>query len=346
MLYAVVDGPGEILPAEARESIKALYDSPCEHEDESNWFLVVLAGAPSPAMVEIIKEIDRVGAWFATVHPEGLELDQALFKECSEYYPARRPFPRAFELVQSMPTVGEPARLVALLGDEECPDDLAFIIEECFGVGIPVLDMASQMMEIQSEISEENIVIPEEEEAFHEIAMKFETHTAVEPEREIEAPESQAEFLVTVGALQREELEKLGRSELRSLVDQYQVIPTDYRSKQSMIEALLKADHPAILTDETPVDEVPTVVDLGEQGVAVAASAQSAPDPYKAARVAKGASWSASPERAAQANEGASATPVVHIDENSVTIHTRALKGLGISIVVDADGGVHVQGLS
>jgi hypothetical protein len=129
----------------------------------------------------------------------------------------KNPLRFSVKVTEARPAEGEQRAILALYEDVDGDPELLWVLERANSMGIPVHHLGGQMvqLEIEDEIEE--------------------PHQLSTPE-----PIHRDEELIP----SREDLESLTLVELKSLVDEYSVVPQDMRSKESIISALLGTTNP------------------------------------------------------------------------------------------------------
>lgn len=252
MLYTVV-GPTDMNVREALASLGSLHAAALVEDPDNGMGLVFLADPdPSETMTAIVEWADKNRFYYEVVLEEGTELPK-LYANAEEVHHAKRVWDKLFRVTEGRVAPGEKSALLLLddtVGEPEQENTTCYLANRCLNAGIPVLDLAHQMLSLafeEPDFGEERAEIIEE---FHEKldALKAEPEEAPAQEP-AEAPK--VEDLV----LTAEDLSDLTRDELKALCEARDVVPRDQRSKKSMAEALLAAQRSTGGEQQTPADQ-------------------------------------------------------------------------------------------
>lgn len=210
MLYALV-GNGDPNKREVLESLKSLKDA-VEEKGGEFWMLLCEESDPSPALREILSWLNE-STYYEMVRMPSDEAVHPLYKP-EHVHLARRPVDRMVTIVPQRVQADEQYALLVMSDDIDTDDECLYAINKSIDLGIPVLDLGGQMVPLVLE------------DADHQDEVVAEATTA-----------STDEFT-------REDLESLTLAELKAHVKSAGVTPTDLRSKESIIDALLGEDSP------------------------------------------------------------------------------------------------------
>lgn len=227
MLYALV-GNGDANKKEVLHSLRSL-KAAAEHEGDEFWMMLCEEKDPSPTVVSIL-------AWLGFEDPAYYETVCNPDEETSSQYlpdhrhEARRPVDRMVTIIPQRVQEGEKYTLLVLSDDIDSDEDVLYAITKAIDTGIPVYDLGGQMVPLVLDNADEPSGSYEDADSF--LAALDE-----------EAPPM--EFT-------RDDLETLTLAELKAQVKATGVTPSDLRSKESIIDALLGVETEEVAENEPP----------------------------------------------------------------------------------------------
>lgn len=218
MLYALV-GNGNPNRKEVVASLDSLRDGVYQRsEEEEFWLLMVgfnqenLSDACSDVVSWAIKKnvpFEVYNYLSETDNPEWQESADASYK-------ADNPITPSLNMVKAIRENSPEDAAVLVISDDVYEDESAMdLVMECNVLGIPVFDLGGQMTQLEVEVVEE----------------EGSSDDAQDTREETEPIE-----------MSREDLEHLTLTELKAIVNDSGVVPRDMRSKDSLIEALLREE--------------------------------------------------------------------------------------------------------
>lgn len=230
MLYALT-GNGNPNRKEVISTLETLRDAVYKNSDEEEfWMLFVdFPKELSEACSDIVTWAIKKNVPFEVVTSYE-DLDEWT-NSADTIIVAEEPLADAIKVLQSVSNLDDGKEGVAMmvLSDDVYEDESALVVaEECAKKGISVFDLGGQMTELIVE--------------------------TVDTEPTEQSTPAQIESEVV--DVSREDLENLTLTELKSLVDSSGVVPRDMRSKESLIEALLREEPPVITDDVLPEEEM------------------------------------------------------------------------------------------
>lgn len=234
MLYVLV-GNGSPNKKEVVKSIESL---------EVDELVLIGYDVVNPATLAILNRLNENGTKYTVVFPKDfIDPEESAYGECDAYLEAKRPVARALSYAANSVLDGEPWRLLVMSDDLDNDEDALFAVSACLDNGIEVFDLASQMLPIAYEVSDE----PEPETEEPEVA------------EALKLVEKVAEASPALDDLTRSDLENLTRDELKSIVVSKGLSPKDMRSKESLIKAILEGS-----SEEEAAVEVEDVAEAPE----------------------------------------------------------------------------------
>jgi len=208
------------------------------------WVIVQDQDEPSETIKTVVAWLNDAGIYFETVSPAGGPVGQP-YSKADEIHLARKPLDMMLRLTKGRLQPNEKSAIL-LLSDNLAEDrDAQYAIERATADDIPVYDLGGQMVQVQLEESEEitppipeatTITIPETAPQMEAVAEGVELRPHVNGDSSLEPVVTHATGPLTYTLL---DLEDLTRDELKALVKTQGVTPSDMRSKDSMIQALM-----------------------------------------------------------------------------------------------------------
>lgn len=246
MLYALI-GNGNPNRKEVIASLESLRDGVYQRsEEEEFWLLLIDFNRQdlSETCSDVVSWAMKKNVPFEVYNNLSREVVPEWQEGADAVYKANDPRSPALTMVQSIRDNSPEDVAVLVISDDVYEDEDAMdLVMECNGMGIPVFDLGGQMTQLEVEVVSED-------------------------EPEVEEPVSNEE--VESVEMSKEDLESLTLTELKAIVNDNGIIPRDMRSKESLIQAILREEDPEIPTP-APVkheEEVPAVRWLDEEAPA------------------------------------------------------------------------------
>lgn len=233
MLYAIV-GDSVVNSKEVLASLNSLYDAAeASGADDPMWLLFHANPDASETMQDVVKWAVKKRLYFEVVLEEDAALPD-LFTEAEETWHAKRVYDKLYRVMIGRINEGEGHALLLLDNElEDHENTTYYLADKCIENGIPVYDLANQMMRL---VFDEPEFAPTDED---DIPARNTEPAAPEaaPVAADEAPEPSGDDDEPWAT--EESLKELSRDELKALCAARDVVPLDQRSKKSMIDALL-----------------------------------------------------------------------------------------------------------
>lgn len=241
MLYTLV-GNGDANRKEVLATIESLITSAVK-ADEEFWMVLAAEASPSKTSIELVKHLVSKGIYFEVIAPKNAEMD-SIYEAAQEIFQSENVYRTAVNIAERRAAPDEQSSILVMDDDLEENDYLMEAISIASDRGIPVYELGGQMVQI---ILEDTPTQPDVDEVVEELVEEADW-LAVAAEDDVKAFSDVVYF-------SRPDLEELTLNELKVLVNSMGLVPRDLRSKDSLIDALMKesADAPV----EEPVVETP-----------------------------------------------------------------------------------------
>lgn len=230
MLYTLI-GNGNPNRKEVIASLENLREGVYHRSEEEEFWLVLVdfnREDLSDACSDIVQWAVKKGVPFELYDGVGKDYSPEWATHADSSYTAANTMLESFKLTSDVRAAGQEDAAVLVISDDVYEDQLAMDVAcLCAEMGIPVYDLGGQMTQLEVE---------EEEKQDGD-------HREPEPEQTSDPVE-----------LSREDLESLTLTELKAIVNDSGVVPRDMRSKDSLIDAILREDSPVVIEPE-PIDE-------------------------------------------------------------------------------------------
>lgn len=232
MLYALI-GNGNPNRKEVIASLSNLREGVYQRsEEEEFWLLLVDYNKSdlSDACSDIVQWSVKKGVPFEAFNSLDGE-DYLEWQESADsIYKSTHPTEDALKMVKSIRDAGQEDAAVLLVFDDVYEDETAMDVAwQCSLLDIPVFDLGGQMTQLEIEVVSED----DEESPTEEL-----NNLPVEEDSELIE-------------LSRTELEALTLTELKAIVNDSGIVPRDMRSKESLIQAILREEEPASIEKMT-----------------------------------------------------------------------------------------------
>lgn len=182
---------------------------------------------PSQTLEAVTSWVQAERVYYESVLEAGSEggLNRGFYESADEVYTAKRPLDRAIKLGPARKAPDEECAILIMSDDIDNDNDVLYAINKAIDLDIPVYDLGGQMVQIvlEEDVSEADVEPVLEHPAPEEFVLP---HSSMDEDHELE--------------FTRTDLEELTRDELKSLVQSKGVVPRDMRSKEALIDALMK----------------------------------------------------------------------------------------------------------